>query len=123
MDLCDGTGGSQSWTVWLLVRGILTFSEHIGEARRKKLKYNVMKPIEEKLGLTIVNWNKIESDKDINRYEFSYESVVQDYMDKIQSTVIIENSLLSYSFPTNFCEISNYVYDYMHENRCQLTRQ
>lgn len=98
----------------------ITFSEHIGEARRKKLKYNVMKPIEEKLGLTIVNWNKIESDKDINRYEFSYESVVQDYMDKIQSTVIIETSLLSYSFPTNFCEITNYVYDYMHENRFEF---
>ena len=79
-----------------------------------------MKPIEEKLGLTIVNWNKIESDKDINRYEFSYESVVQDYMDKIQSTVIIEISLLSYSFPTNFCEISNYVYDYMHANRFEF---
>lgn len=31
----------------------ITFTEHLGEARRKKLKYKVMRPISEKLGLTI----------------------------------------------------------------------
>ena len=87
----------------------ITFTEHLGEARRKKLKYKVMRPISEKLGLTIVNWEHIESDKDLNRYVFSYESVVDDADDKIPSVVIIETSLMSYSFPTNMCEISNYL--------------
>ena len=53
----------------------ITFTEHLGEARRRKLKYNVLKPISEKLGLVISNWNKIESDKDLNHYDFVYESV------------------------------------------------
>ncbi len=70
-----------------------------------------MKPISEKLGLDIINWNSIESDKDLNRYIFSYESVVKDYVDKIPSSVIIETSLMSYSFPTKDCRISNYLYD------------
>lgn len=101
----------------------ITFSEHIGEARRKKLKYNVMKPIEDKLGLTIINWNHIESDKDLNRYVFSYESIVQDYMDKIQTSVIIETSLMSYSFPTKLRKISNYAYVYMRNNQLEFLDQ
>lgn len=36
----------------------ITFSEHLGEARRKKLKYNVMKQISEELGMPISNWNE-----------------------------------------------------------------
>lgn len=98
----------------------ITFTEHLGEARRKKLKYKVMRPISEKLGLTIVNWEHIESDKDLNRYVFSYESVVDDADDKIPSVVIIETSLMSYSFPTNMCEISNYLYEYLKDSQFQV---
>ena len=41
----------------------ITFSEHLGEARRKKLKYNILQPIAEELGLIIRNFDTIESDK------------------------------------------------------------
>lgn len=33
----------------------ITFSEHLGEARRKKLKYKILKPIADDLGLMIYN--------------------------------------------------------------------
>ena len=44
----------------------ITFSEHIGEGRRKKLKYNILKPISDELDMPIENWDSIESDKDYN---------------------------------------------------------
>ena len=50
----------------------ITFSEHIGEAKRKKLKYNVMKEISEELDMPISNWDEIESDKNYNCYIFTY---------------------------------------------------
>ena len=50
----------------------ITFSEHIGESRRKKLKYKTLKPISEELEMPIPNWDSIESDKDYNYYLFEY---------------------------------------------------
>lgn len=51
----------------------VTFTEHIGESRRKKLKYNVLKPISEELHMPIENWDSIESDKAYNYYLFDYK--------------------------------------------------
>ena len=48
----------------------ITFNEHIGESRRKKLKHVVLKGISEKLGMPIVNWNETQSDRDYNAYFF-----------------------------------------------------
>lgn len=36
----------------------ITFDEHIGESRRKKLKNVVLKGISEKLGMPIANWKR-----------------------------------------------------------------
>ena len=89
----------------------ITFTEHLGEARRKKLKYKILKPISENIELSIINWDTIESDKDLNHYDFSYESVVNNFNDGIPSIVKVETSLMSYSFPTNVCKITNYLYE------------
>ena len=48
----------------------ITFNEHIGESRRKKLKHVVLKGISEKLGMPIVNWDETQSDRDYNAYFF-----------------------------------------------------
>ena len=98
----------------------ITFTEHIGASRRKKLKYNVMKPISEKLGLEIVNWNSIESNKNLNHYDYSYDTVVDEADGSVPPYVKIETSLMSYSFPTNECTISNYYYKYLHETQHDL---
>jgi predicted nucleotidyltransferase component of viral defense system len=49
----------------------ITFTEHLGENKRKKLKYNILKPIAGELGIEITNWNSIESDKEYNHYDMA----------------------------------------------------
>lgn len=101
----------------------ITFTEHIGGSRRKKLKYNVLKPIAEKLGLRIINWDFIESDKDLNQYDFAYDSVINNGNEGIPSFVRIETSLMSYSFPTTERMISNYLYEWLKETQLDLLKK
>ena len=90
----------------------ITFTEHLGESKRKKLKYNILKPIADELGLEIRNFSSIESDKNLNHYDFYYESVVGDkVINAIPSYVKLETSLMSYSFPTEEKDLGNYIFD------------
>lgn len=41
----------------------ITFDEHLGEARRKKLKNNILKGISDELNMPIIN-GEIQSDRD-----------------------------------------------------------
>lgn len=93
----------------------ITFDEHIGESRRKKLKNVVLKGISEELGMPIVNWAKIQSDRDYNAYLFSYESVFALQDDRLPQYVKLETALGSYAFPTQIVEIRNYIGDYLEE--------
>ena len=88
----------------------ITFTEHIGSARRKKLKYQVMQPISEILEMPVSNWDRIESDKDYNHYDFVYRSVV-DEANPLQPWVKVETALMSYAFPTETRDISNIIFD------------
>ena len=94
----------------------ITFSEHLGEARRKKLKYKVLGPIGDELGMSIENWNQIESDKDYNRYIFGYPSLVSPPINGVTSAVLLETALVSYSFPTEEREVGNLIYDVVNED-------
>ena len=90
----------------------ITFKEHLGESRRKKLKYNILKPIAEDLEIEIKNWKDIESDKNYNHYDFYYESVIGDrVVNAIPPYVKLETSLMSYAFPTEEKNLSNYIFD------------
>lgn len=90
----------------------ITFTEHLGEARRKKLKYNILKPIADELGLVIGNFDSVESDKNLSHYDFYYDSVVGDRVSNtIPPYVKLETSLMSYAFPTEKREIRNYLLD------------
>lgn len=91
----------------------ITFTEHLGEARRKKLKYNVMKQVSEELGLPISNWSKIESDKDYNCYIFQYEPLDVYAETSLSEGVKVETVLASYSFPTERVNIDSYVRQYL----------
>jgi len=94
----------------------ITFSEHIGEARRKKLKYNVMKIISDELELPIENWNKIESDRDLNQYLYQYIPITGTPEETMFPTVKVEIALGSYSFPVEEKSVSSYVYRYLLES-------
>lgn len=91
----------------------ITFNEHIGESRRKKLKNVVLKGISEELGMPIENWMKTQSDRDYNAYLFSYKSVFDLQDDRLPQYVKLETALGSYSFPTQVVEIRNYIGDYL----------
>lgn len=90
----------------------ITFTEHLGEAKRKKIKYKILKPIADELGLVIRNFDTVESDKNLNHYDFYYESVVGNrIINAIPPYVKLETSLMSYAFPTEEKELGNYILD------------
>jgi predicted nucleotidyltransferase component of viral defense system len=91
----------------------ITFDEHIGESRRKKLKNVTLKGIGEELGLPIANWNETQSDRDYNAYLFAYDSVFDLEDDRMPHYVKLETALGSYSFPAQVVEISNFIGDYL----------
>ncbi|MDO5407560.1 MAG: nucleotidyl transferase AbiEii/AbiGii toxin family protein [Eubacteriales bacterium] len=91
----------------------ITFNEHIGESRRKKLKNVVLKEISDTLGMPVVNWKETQSDRDYNAYLFAYESVFDIQDDRMLQHVKLETALGSYSFPTQIVEIGNYMGDYL----------
>ena len=90
----------------------ITFSEHIGGSRRKKLKNVVMADISKTLNMPITNWDKIQSDRDVNAYIFDYKSIVPSN-DKLSTGVKLETALGSYAFPTVEMEIDSYVFQYL----------
>jgi len=91
----------------------ITFSEHIGESRRKKLKNVVIKGISEELNMPITNWDETQSDRDYNAYHFAYETVCGLEDDRLPQYVKLETALGSYSFPTQVQTIHNYIGDYL----------
>ena len=98
----------------------ITFSEHTGEARRKKIKYNIMKEISEELGMPISNWDRIESDKDYNCYIFQYEPLDKYVGNSLSEGVKVETALASYSFPTEKVNIDSYVRQYLKKDNKDL---
>ncbi len=88
----------------------ITFSEHIGASRRKKLKYNILKPISEELDMPIRNWENIESDKDYNYYLYGYQPVSDYPVEGITQSVKLETALVSYSFPTEEKNVDSIIY-------------
>lgn len=102
----------------------VTFTEHLGEARRKKLKYNILKPIADELGLEIKNFDSTQSDRDLNHYDFYYESVVGDRVSNpISAYVKLEVALRSYAFPTDKQMIGNYLLDALGKEEPELIQK
>ncbi len=91
----------------------ITFSEHVGEARRKKLKNQTLLGISEELGMPIVNWSDLQSDRDYNAYLFSYDSVVGVEDDRMLQHIKLETALGSYAFPTQELMIGNDIGEYL----------
>ena len=95
----------------------------MGESRRKKLKYNILKPIAEDLEIEIKNWKDIESDKNYNHYDFYYNSVSDNSnFSGLSPFVKLETALMSYSFPTERRQISNYIYDTLKNEEPELIK-
>lgn len=89
----------------------ITFEEHLGEARRRKVKYNLLKPISEELDLPIDNWDRIQSDRDYNHYDFQYSSLIYPEENILRPYIKLETALMSCSYPTEEREIHSIIYD------------
>ena len=76
----------------------ITFEEHLGEARRKKIKYQLLQPISEDLDLEIDNW------KGLRPY------------------VKLETALMSYSYPTEEKEITSIIFDCLATEESEILR-
>ena len=101
----------------------ITFTEHLGEKRRKKLKYDVMKAVSEELRIPIKNWDSIQSDRDLNSYIFDYDTMFESSGENLREGVKVEIALASYSFPTETLQISSYVGDYLLETQPEFAKQ
>ena len=101
----------------------ITFTEHIGESRRKKLKYNIIGSLSEKLDLPIANWNEIESDKDYNCYVFSYKPINNYMKDSLYPGIKLETALASYAFPTEIRSVDSYVRQFLEEDNAELIEE
>lgn len=97
----------------------ITFKDHIGENKRKKLKYNVIKQVSDKLKMPIINWKQTESDKDYNQYKFSYETVLNNNTG-IAPSIILETALMSSASPVETKEIDNYIFSYLKDSEFEL---
>ena len=100
----------------------ITFSEHLGVARRKKLKYNILFPAAKELGLEIRNFDETQSDKDYNHYDFYYSSV-QNNVEKLQPYIKLETALMSYAFPVENRQINSYIADFLSKNAADLLKK
>ncbi len=101
----------------------ITFQEHLGENRRKRLKYEILKPIENELNIIIGNFNQIESDKDYNHYDYYYKSVCDNMLQGLPTYVKLETALMSYAFPVEEKNISNYIYDVLNDSEKELIKK
>ena len=99
----------------------ITFTERLGKSRRKNLKYDILKPLSEKLGFEIVNWDSIESNKDYNHYDFAYNSIVDNPF--LTTYVKLETALMSYAFPTEEQMIGNYIYTALKDDEPELIEE
>lgn len=98
----------------------ITFTEHLGGSRRRRLKYEILKPIEGELGLKIRNWDSIESNRDYNHYDYYYDTIIENPVGGLPPFVKLETALMSHAFPTVDKEINNYIYMALAEEESEM---
>lgn len=101
----------------------ITFTESIGEARRQKIKHELMKEISDTLGLEISNWNEIRSKAKYNCYIFEYKSLYKIKEERIYPGVKLETALSTYAFPTVEKEVDSYVREFLNIENKELIKK
>ena len=72
------------------------------------------------MGLEIKNWDRIESDRDYNHYDYYYDPVSDSSLGGLPPFVKLETALMSYAFPAVEREIGNYMYQALSEEEPEL---
>lgn len=100
----------------------ITIDNALSQGQKKKLKYGIVE-IADELGLTIPNIDEIRSRRDYNRYELTYESVLDKLTDTVNPAVLLETSFSEVSFPTIVMPVHSYIGDLFEEEAPDAVEQ
>ena len=88
----------------------ITTDEALSQSQKKKLKYGIV-GITKELNLEIPNIADTRSRRDYNRYELTYDSVLNRQMGAVKPSVLLETSFSEISFPTVTLPVHSYMGD------------
>ena len=91
----------------------LSFPYHLGDAKRKGLKYKVIKTASDITGIPITNFDSTKGGLDVNQYHFKYNPLFFDYELSIEPFVRIEVSLMIPAFPYQKMIVQSYLGKYL----------
>lgn len=88
----------------------ITVDEILSQGQKKKLKYGIV-GIAKELKLEIPNIEDTKSRRDYNRYELTYDSVLNRQTGAVKPSVLLETSFSEISFPTVALPVHSYMGD------------
>lgn len=86
----------------------ITTDVPLTQGQKQKLKATIVS-VSDKLNLTISNLQETRSRRDYNRYVINYNSVLDNLIDNLHSSVILETAYTTKSFPVNNKFVNSYV--------------
>lgn len=93
----------------------LTIDTSLTQGQKRTVK-QVISDVSLTLDMHITNINDIQSRRDYNRYIISYDSVLPSISTVPNSSIILETSYKTISFPTKELKVSNYVAETMSDS-------
>lgn len=91
------------------------------QGQKQKLKSAIVNIVDD-MNLTIINLEQTRSRRDYNRYVISYASVVESFTNALQSTVILETTYTTTSFPVNQKYVTSYVQQILFDEAPELIK-
>lgn len=88
----------------------ITIDTALTQGQKKQLKTRIIDLVDD-LGMIIANIDDIRSRRDYNRYEISYNSVLDEIAGAVTATVLLETSFVEISFPTVLLPVHSYIGD------------
>lgn len=86
----------------------ITIDDNLTQGQKKRVKQAIIDSAAQ-LGMTIDNIENIRSRRDYNRYLITYKTIIPSKNKTLSTTIILETSYISVSFPTNILSVSSFV--------------
>lgn len=86
----------------------ITIDDNLTQGQKKHVKQAIIVSAAQ-LGMTIDNIENIRSRRDYNRYLISYKTIIPSKNKILSTTIILETSYISVSFPTNVLFVSSFI--------------
>ena len=100
----------------------LTIDVSLTQGQKKNVKQAITN-VSTLLGMKVVNIDDIQSRKDYNRYVISYDSVLPTVSTVPTTSIILETSYKTISFPTKELEVSNYIAETMGDANLEALKE